>query len=197
MWTEKVTWFSNEEGKKGQITGRPARGSGRARPRLLRLPGGRDRRHRSRDLTMVGGKVVYGGGDFAAFDESRPAAGDAGLVAGAQLRRLRRLGRARWRRQGLVAPQLAMTCGCASACNVHGHDHAGAWSSALPVSDSEFLLGRARLRLLGGVTWPGTAPLRRPAPCAGSRCCCSVPPISRGQYKISISGCASRDDPFR
>ena len=27
MWTENVTWFSNEEGKKGRIRGRPVRGS--------------------------------------------------------------------------------------------------------------------------------------------------------------------------
>ena len=27
------------------------------------------------------------------------------------------------------------TCGCASSCGVHGHDHAGAWSSKLPVAD--------------------------------------------------------------
>ena len=44
------------------------------------------------DLTIVGGKVVYGAGDFASLDTARAAAGDAGLVAGAHLRRLRRLG---------------------------------------------------------------------------------------------------------
>ena len=34
------------------------------------------------DLTMVGGKVVYGAGDFAALDDGSAAAGHAGLVAG-------------------------------------------------------------------------------------------------------------------
>src|SRR4029077_12205010 len=71
MWTENVTWFSNEEGKKGQIqVGRLAD---------LIVP---DRDYFSCredeiadttcDLTIVGGKVVYGAGDFARYDESVP-----------------------------------------------------------------------------------------------------------------------------
>lgn len=69
MWTENVTWFSNEEGKKGRIeVGQLAD---------LIVP---DRDYFScreeeiadltSDLTLVGGKVVYGSGDFARFDES-------------------------------------------------------------------------------------------------------------------------------
>ena len=58
----------------------------------------------------------------------RAAAGNAGLVAGAPLRRLRRLGRAR-PASGCSRRAAAMRrCGCASACGVHGHDHAAAWS---------------------------------------------------------------------
>ena len=64
MWTENVTWFSNEEGKKGRIeVGQFAD---------LIVP---DRDYFScpedeiadttSDLTIVGGKVVYGAGDFA------------------------------------------------------------------------------------------------------------------------------------
>lgn len=71
MMTEKVTWFSNEEGKKGQIAvGQFAD---------LIVP---DRdffacpedeiAHISADLTVVGGKVVYGARDFASFEESAP-----------------------------------------------------------------------------------------------------------------------------
>jgi hypothetical protein len=37
--------------------------------------------------------------------------------------------------QAAVAQTAAVRCGCASACNVHGHDHAGAWGATLPVSD--------------------------------------------------------------
>ena len=69
MWTENVTWFSNEEGKKGRIqVGQLAD---------LIVP---DRDYFScpedeiadttSDLTIVGGKVVYGAGDFAGLDRS-------------------------------------------------------------------------------------------------------------------------------
>ena len=68
MWTENVTWFSNEEGKKGRIqVGQFAD---------LMVP---DRDYFAcaedeiaditSDLTMVGGKIVYGAGDFTALDE--------------------------------------------------------------------------------------------------------------------------------
>src|ERR1700761_3452712 len=71
MWTENVTWFSNEEGKKGRIeVGQFAD---------LIVP---DRDYFSCAeaeiadttalLTLVGGKVVYGASDFKSFDEAEP-----------------------------------------------------------------------------------------------------------------------------
>jgi hypothetical protein len=71
MWTENVTWFSNEEGKKGRIqVGQLAD---------LIMP---DRDYFScpedeiadttSDLTIVGGKVVYAAGDLATYDEVAP-----------------------------------------------------------------------------------------------------------------------------
>ena len=92
MWTENVTWFSNEEGRKGRIqVGQLAD---------LIVP---DRDYFScpedeiadttSDLTIVGGKVVYGAGDFAGLRPGHTATGDAGVVAGAHLRRLCGLGR--------------------------------------------------------------------------------------------------------
>ncbi|HAO41116.1 MAG TPA: amidohydrolase, partial [Afipia sp.] len=32
-------------------------------------------------------------------------------------------------------------CGCANSCGVHGHDHATAWSSKLPISDLKSFWG--------------------------------------------------------
>jgi predicted amidohydrolase YtcJ len=71
MWTENVTWFSNEEGTKGEIkVGLLAD---------LIVP---DRDYFScpeseiaditAELTVVGGKVVYGTGAFANLDEAPP-----------------------------------------------------------------------------------------------------------------------------
>jgi len=71
MWTENVTWFSNEEGKKGRIeVGQLAD---------LVVP---DRDYLScleteiaditAHLTVVGGEIVYGAGEFAHLDEATP-----------------------------------------------------------------------------------------------------------------------------
>src|ERR1700744_5251927 len=71
MWTENVTWFSNEEGRKGRVeVGQLAD---------LIVP---DRDYFScaeaeiadttSELTVVGGKIVYGAGDFASLDKAAP-----------------------------------------------------------------------------------------------------------------------------
>jgi len=71
MWTENVTWFSNEEGKKGRIeVGQLAD---------LIVP---DRDYLAcpeteiaditAHLTVVGGEIVYGAGEFAQLDEAAP-----------------------------------------------------------------------------------------------------------------------------
>jgi predicted amidohydrolase YtcJ len=134
MWTENVTWFSNEEGKKGRIAvGQLAD---------LIVP---DRDYfscpeeeiadTSADLTIVGGKIVYGASDFARFDEAplppampdwSPVRAFGGYAA---------WGDAETAGKRAVARQAASLCGCANQCNVHGHDHAAAWSSKLPISD--------------------------------------------------------------
>jgi hypothetical protein len=41
-----------------------------------------------------------------------------------------------------------MSCNCANACNIHGHDHAAAWSSRLPISDLKSFWG-----VLGCACW--------------------------------------------
>ena len=45
MWTENVTWFSNEEGKKGRIEAGQLADLIVPDRDYLRLPRGRDRRH--------------------------------------------------------------------------------------------------------------------------------------------------------
>jgi hypothetical protein len=140
MWTGYVTWFSNEEGKKGRIAvGQFAD---------LMVP---DRDYFAcaddeiaditSNLTMVGGKVVYGAGDFAALDENElpPAMPDWSPV--------RRFGGyGAWGGVANAAAnergrKLAMNCGCASTCNVHGHNHALAWSGRLPIADLKSFWG--------------------------------------------------------
>ncbi|NUS68424.1 MAG: amidohydrolase [Ensifer adhaerens] len=140
MWTEKVQWFSNEEGKKGRIE--------KGQFADLIVPN-KDFFNCAEDeisfltseLTMVGGKIVYAAGEFASHDENEvpPAMPDwspvrtfGGYAAwgepeGAGKRSLRRTA--------------ITSCGCASDCGVHGHDHAGAWTSKLPIADLKGFFG--------------------------------------------------------
>ena len=134
MWTENVTWFSNEEGKKGRIE------AGQFAD--LIVPD-RDFFACAEDeiadttslLTVVGGKVVYGAGDFASFDDSAPP---PAMPDWSPVRRFG--GFAAWKSasaNGEAALQqvAAASCGCATACGVHGHAHARAWTANAPTSD--------------------------------------------------------------
>ena len=132
MWTENVTWFANEEGKKGRIQiGQFAD---------LIVP---DRDYFAcsedeiadtvSDLTIVGGKMVYGAGEFKSLDEGElpPPMPDWSPV--------RRFGGyAAWG-DAATGPaahsKLAMGCGCQNACAIHGHNHATAWSKRIPTDD--------------------------------------------------------------
>ena len=139
MWTENVTWFSNEEGRKGRIeVGQLAD---------LIVP---DRDYFScsedaiadtvSDLTIVGGRVVYGAGDFAALDDAAPP---PAMPDWSPVRRFG--GYAGWgeaEQPGTALRQAAATgCGCAQSCGVHGHDHAAAWSATLPIADLKSFWG--------------------------------------------------------
>jgi predicted amidohydrolase YtcJ len=133
MWSQYVTWFSNEEGKKGQIkVGLLAD---------LIVPSSdyfacadNAIADMTSDLTIVGGKVVYAAGDFGHLDENPlpPAMPDWSPV---------RMfgGYAAWDdAKSMAARQShANACNCASTCAIHGHDHMTAWSAKLPISESD------------------------------------------------------------
>ena len=134
MWTENVAWFSNEEGKKGRIE------AGQFAD--LIVPD-RDFFACAEDeiadttslLTVVGGMVVYGTGEFASFDDSAPP---PAMPDWSPVRRFG--GFAAWKNasgNGEAALQqvAAASCGCAMACGVHGHAHARAWTANAPTSD--------------------------------------------------------------
>ncbi len=140
MWTENVTWFSNEEGKKGRIQ------AGQFAD--LIVP---DRDYfacaddeiadTTSDLTMVGGKVVYGAGDFAGYDDAQPP---PAMPDWSPVRTFG--GYAAWgdrngAGQAALSHKLAASCGCANACTIHGHNHAIAWSKILPIDDLKSFWG--------------------------------------------------------
>jgi predicted amidohydrolase YtcJ len=133
MWTEKVTWFSNEVGKKGQIAvGQLAD---------LIVPD-RDFFACAEDdiagasslLTVVGGKVVYATGEFAALDETPPP---PAMPDWSPVRKYG--GFAAWKQGDASDAPLqqvaSAVCDCARACGIHGHDHGRAWLGNAPTSD--------------------------------------------------------------
>ncbi|WP_218587840.1 amidohydrolase [Rhodanobacter sp. OK091] len=139
MWTQNVTWFSNEVGKKGQI--KVGQFADLVVPdRDFFACAESEIADTASELTMVGGKIVYAAGMFTDLDESPipPAMPDWSPV--------RRFGGyAAWgeNKAGATAVrQMAMqSCGCAHACGIHGHDHATAWSSKLPIADLKSFWG--------------------------------------------------------
>lgn len=140
MWTENVTWFSNEVGKKGRIEAGMFADLVVPDRDFFACPES-EIADTTALLTMVGGKVVYGAGPFAAHDEGAPPPampdwspvrrfggyGGWGDAEGAPLQKAMR--------------QAAMSCACANDCNVHGHQHATAWSSKLPIADLKSFWG--------------------------------------------------------
>jgi predicted amidohydrolase YtcJ len=138
MWTENVTWFSNEEGRKGRIQ--------QGQLADLIVP---DRDYfacaeaeiadASSELTIVGGRIVYAAGAFSRLDNSAPP---PAMPDWSPVRRFG--GYAAWgepKQQDAHTRRLALSCDCASACNVHGHDHARSWSSNVPASDLKSFWG--------------------------------------------------------
>ncbi|QNK01217.1 amidohydrolase [Dyella telluris] len=136
MWTEHVTWFSNEVGKKGQIkVGQLADLIVPDRD-FFACPEA-DIADTTSVLTIVGGRVVYGSGGFSQYEEVTvpPAMPEWSPVRVYG-------GYAGWAQQRGASPVAErVACGCDHACGVHGHQHATAWSSRLPVSDLKSFWG--------------------------------------------------------
>ena len=136
MWTENVTWFSNEQGNKGQIAAGQLADLVVADRDFFGCPES-DIADTSALLTMVGGKVVWGAGDFASLDESAPP---PAMPDWSPVRRYGGYGA--WGAEGkpLQAAMRRTAC-CDTACGVHGHAHANAWASEVPASDLKSFWG--------------------------------------------------------
>ncbi|MGF6760257.1 putative amidohydrolase YtcJ [Paraburkholderia sp. GAS33] len=137
MWTEKVAWFSNEHGKKGQIA--VGQFADLIVPDRDFFACAEDEiAQTTSELTIVGGRVVYGAGEFGPLDDSAPP---PAMPDWSPVRRFG--GFAAWkdtagsRSEGESTLQqvAAAACGCSTACSVHGHSHARAWSGNAPTSD--------------------------------------------------------------
>ncbi|THF61760.1 amidohydrolase [Pseudothauera rhizosphaerae] len=149
MWTENVAWFSNEEGRRGRIE--KGQFADLIVPDKDFFACAEDAlSFLTSDLTVVGGRVVYGAGDFAGLDDNPLP---PPMPAWSPVRTFK--GYAAWGepegagRNSLRYRAIA-SCNCASACGLHGHDHARAWGAKLPVSDLKGFFGA-----LGCSCWMG------------------------------------------
>jgi predicted amidohydrolase YtcJ len=131
LWTEANTWFSGEEGRKGQIKAGQLADLAVLSDDYFSVPE-RDIVHLRSVLTVLGGKVVHGDGNYAPLAPDLPGPmpdwSPVATFGG-------------YHRQGEARAKLARSCGCASACAVHGHDHAAALGPRTPAADAASFWG--------------------------------------------------------
>jgi predicted amidohydrolase YtcJ len=130
LWTESNAWFSTEAGKKGQVKTDQLADLAVLSDDYFSVPGDSIQDITS-VLTLLGGKVVYGDGDFKdlapPFPPAMPDWSPVRTFGGYQ----KRADAGQQRKYAFVA-----ACGCSNACNVHGHAHA--WGSSAPTDDRSF-----------------------------------------------------------
>ncbi len=135
LWTEANTWFSNEQGKKGAVK------EGQLADLVVLSKdyfavSEADIADITSVLTLLGGKIVWGDDDFSklappippAMPDWSPVRHHGGYQPSAPVNRT-------------MAEAASASCGCAHPCGVHGHAHASAWASAIPVSDHRSFWG--------------------------------------------------------
>lgn len=131
LWTEANTWFSNEQGKKGQIKAGQLADLALLSDDYFSVPEDQIATLRS-VLTMLGGKIVFAEGDEAKLAPPMPKPmpdwSPVATFGG-------------YRRGPAVHTKQASTCGCQRACTLHGHDHAVALGAPVPAADVQGFWG--------------------------------------------------------
>jgi hypothetical protein len=137
LWTQANTWFSTEEGKKGQIKAGQLADLAVLSDDYFSIPEDAIQDITS-VLTLLGGRPVHGDAEFKDLAPSLPPPMPDWAP-------VRAFGGYQQRRAGLEGDRkyafAAAACGCANSCGVHGHSHAGAWGSNPPTSDSRSFWG--------------------------------------------------------
>ncbi|EEX50509.1 amidohydrolase [Pasteurella dagmatis] len=143
MWTENVAWFSNEEGKRGRIEVGQFADFIVPSKDYFTVPED-EISFLTSHLTVVGGRIVFGDGDFASLDDNPlpPAMPDWSPTR--KFKGFAAWGDPEGAGKNSLSPirqQAIASCGCASSCGLHGHDHAKAWGSSIPSSDLKSFFG--------------------------------------------------------
>ena len=124
LYTEANTWFSNEQGRKGQIKVGQYADLALLSDDYFTVAEDRIRQLTS-VLTVLGGRIVYGDGPFRRLDPPMPPAmPDWSPV---------NHGSRYWKSDAAQTAHVmaAAACACATSCNVHGHAHGRADNAAI------------------------------------------------------------------
>ncbi len=129
IWTAGSAWFSGEADVKGTLAPGMYADLAVLSADYMAVPPQQIRRINAL-MTIVGGRIVFGEGDYAAFSPPLPPASPSWSPVNAvpsPAQRAEMPGETRH----------ARSChdGCGNHCGVHGHDHAIAWKKPLPIAD--------------------------------------------------------------
>lgn len=131
LWTEANTWFSNEQGKKGQIKAGQLADLALLSDDYFSVSED-DIVHLRSVLTVLGGKVVHGEGDYGPLAPALPVPmpdwSPVGTFGG-------------YYKTPEAQAKLALHCGCTKACAVHGHNHVAALGTQVPVANARTFWG--------------------------------------------------------
>ena len=136
LWTHGSAWFSGEAEVKGTLAPGMFADLAVLSDDYMTVPDAGIRQINA-VLTMVGGDIVHGEGDFADLAPPLPPASPGWSPVGA-------VPTPGTRQAGLESgTRFARAChdGCKSACALHGHDHGIAWSNPIPVKDLKSFWG--------------------------------------------------------
>ena len=137
LWTHGSAWISGEQDVKGTLAPGMYADLAVLSADYMAVPPDEIRRIQSL-LTMVGGRVVHGEGDFADLAPPLPPASPDWSPVRAEPTPGARAAADPARR---VQHVRACHDGCGSACALHGHDHAIAWNNRVPVRDVQAFWG--------------------------------------------------------
>jgi predicted amidohydrolase YtcJ len=131
LWTVANTWFSTEEGKKGQIKVGQLADLAVLDRDILRVPED-ELQDTVSVLTLLGGRVVYGADEFSPLSPAIPPA----MPDWSPVRTF-----GGYQAGPAQAARLAAACACGTGCGVHGHDHARALRTRTPAADDRQFWG--------------------------------------------------------
>lgn len=133
LWTKGSAWFSGEANKKGAIKPGEFADLAVLSDDFMSVP---TEAIKSLEavLTVTGGRIVYGAGDFTDLSPPLPPVSpDWSPIAA--------YGGAATDLQSTSPMERACHEGCGNQCSLHGHGHGIAWTTPLPVDDKKSFWG--------------------------------------------------------